>query len=328
MATPHGLAYSWHMYKYLIVLFGLVSAPSFALETDNYLTWGMTLNDSGERLNAMIKEQIDDVLVRANAGGEVSCREITFRIAKRFKTTPGKKLFEDWSADELGPDSIYPTTSFYLGESIFQDTPRFYLKYSGLSPSVQVNGIYFGVDKLSHFGSTGRRYLKHYLKKLRQGFSEEEATRSAIRLGLSNEAGILGIWPSGVYSYGDIEANYQGFVFYKKLCLDTQNSYLKLDEKKQWQLIKEPKIQNYVNPYWDETFNPSFFADVTWERAADVLKRNYCEKFQTPEVIERNQYYQKMGSSHQSYSLNYVNLLKSRNLAPLPQDRSFEALCL
>jgi hypothetical protein len=94
---------------------------------------------------------------------------------------------------------------------------RFYLKYSGLSPNLQINGYYLGADKLSHFASTGRRYLKRYLKKKKKGFSEEDSVQAAIRYGLLNEASVLGWWASGVFSYADMEANYQGLVYYKKI---------------------------------------------------------------------------------------------------------------
>jgi hypothetical protein len=210
----------------LILLFLITGAFSaHALETDNYLSWGITLPDSAEEVNELIRTQIEEVVESTSPKQETSCEEITFRIANRFKTTPRRKLFENYSERNMA-QVMFPSSPYYLKQSIYRNTSRFYLSQSGLSPNLQTNGIYFGVDKLSHFGSTGRRYLKHYLKKLKKGYSPEEAERSAIRLGLSNEARILGLWPSGVFSYGDIEANYQGFRFYKKLCLDQEDTYL------------------------------------------------------------------------------------------------------
>lgn len=298
-----------------------------ALETDNYLAWGMNLPDSGDDLNQLIESQIEDVLSSTSPKQDLSCAQITFRIANRFKTTPRRKLFEDWSEEHL-VSKIYPETPFYLKESIYRNTSRTYLSKSGLSPNLQTKGIYFGVDKLSHFGSTGRRYLKRYLKKIRHGYSPEEAEKSAIRFGLANEARILGLWPSGVFSYGDMEANYQGFLFYKKLCLDEKDTYLEKDSG-QWKLVKTPDIREYVNPYWDETFNQSYLAPGMWARSSRIIKTEYCPLKESSDVKARFQHYQE-NAKDKSRSLLYIEELKASRYyqAPDPLKRqSLNELC-
>ncbi len=223
------------MQKYPRLLLSLVfitlSPVVFALETDNYLSWGLDLKDSSEAINSFMAKQIEEALAKSNEkAGPQTCENVTFEIAKKFKTTPTSKSLETFVNESLDTVNIFPKNPYYLEQSILRNSSRFYLKYSGLSPNLQMNGIYFGADKLSHFASTGRRYLKHYLKKIRKGYSEEEAMQSMIRFGLLNEETVLGIWPSGVFSYGDMEANYQGFVFYKKLCLDDKENYLEQAE--------------------------------------------------------------------------------------------------
>ncbi len=308
----------------LILILLLAVASAHALETDNYLSWGKNLPDSSDDINLLIKTQIEEVL--ASTGKNLSCKQMTFRIANRFKTTPTRKLFEDWSVEELD-SKMFPATPFYLYQSIYRNTDRIYLRHSGLSPNIQAKGIYFGVDKLSHFGSTGRRYLKEYLKNLRKGYSAEEAEKSAIRLGLSNEARILGLWASGVFSYGDMEANYQGLRFYRKLCLDEQDTYLKKDDK-HWKLVKIPDIKDYVNPYWDESFNLSFRGPGMWAVASKVIKRDYCPLKTSEEVVNRFKYYREM--NHKSPSLTYIGQLQLTRYkhAPVPsKNQSIDKLC-
>lgn len=297
-----------------------------ALETDNYLAWGRTLPDSGDDLNQLIAEQIEEVIAETSPKERVSCEAITFRIANRFKTTPRRKLFEDHSSEYLA-EKMYPSTPYYLEESIYRNTGRFYLSKSGLSPNLQTDGIFFGVDKLSHFGSTGRRYLKHYLKKIKRGYSPEEAEKSAIRFGLANEARILGLWPSGVFSYGDMEANYQGFRFYRKLCLDETNTYLE-SVGTGWKLAKKPDIRNYVNPYWDETYNQSYLAPGTWAHASKVIQRDYCPLRKSEDVQARVKAYSDRG--HTSRSLKYIAELQAARYyqAPVPSlSQSIDKLC-
>ncbi len=310
--------------KMLICILMATAFSAHALETDNYLAWGVNLPDSSEDINQLIQTQIEDVITSAKK--DVSCKTITFRVANRFKTTPRRKLFEDWSNEHL-TEKMFPASPYYLKESIYRNTRRIYLSKSGLSPNLQANGIYFGVDKLSHFGSTGRRYLKVFLHELKSGISAEDAEKKAIRMGLSNENGILGLWPSGVFSYGDMEANYQGFRFYKKLCLDEKEPYLeKVDGK--WKLSKIPDIRHYVNPYWDESYNLSFRAAGMWKVSSRVIRDEYCPLKYKKDVESRFRLYNEIAKK--SFSLNYIEELQAINYrrAPDPMKKqSIEKLC-
>ncbi len=312
--------------KTILILLITSAFSAHALETDNYLTWKRTLPDASDELNKLIRNQIEDVLEELSPKEPVSCEQITFRIAKRFKTTPGKKLFENYTEEHLS-EYLYPSSPYYLQESIFRNTRRIYLSKSGMSPNIQANGIYFGVDKLSHFGSTGRRYINNYLKKLKKGYTPEEAERSSIRLGLSNEAQILGLWPSGVFSYGDVEANYQGFRFYKRMCLDQKDTYLERDGVI-WKLAKAPDIRDYVSPYWDETFNQSFLGEGMWRVSSKVIKDEYCNLRSSPEIQNRFEFYRSF--NHTSSSLTYVEELQriGYKQAPVPSEtQSIDKLC-
>lgn len=311
--------------KRLLCLTMMTALSAHALETDNYLSWGVNLPDSGEEINSLIHQQIEEVLAET-AEEDLSCEQVTFRIAHRFKTTPTRKLFEDWSTEQL-TSKMFPLTPHHLHQSIYRHTSRLYMHKAGISPNLQTNGIYFGVDKLSHFGSTGRRYLRKYLKKIKQGYSAEEAEKSAIRFGLANEAGILGIWASGVFSYGDMEANYQGFLFYKKLCLDQKATYLS-KEGASWKMVSVPDIKKYVSPYWDETFNLSYRAPGMWNVSSEVLKDEYCPLKDKQEIQDRMKYYQSF--PHNSTSLAYIAELQASGYkkAPIPyENQSFDQLC-
>lgn len=311
--------------KLFLCLFIASAFSAHALETDNYLSWGVNLPDSGDELNVLIKTQVEEVLEESFDQG-LSCEQVTFRIANRFKTTPRRKLFEDWSSEQL-ESKMFPATPYHLDQTIYRHTSRFYMHKSGISPNVQTNGIYFGVDKLSHFGSTGRRYLSKYLKKMKRGYSAEEAEKAAIRFGLANEAGILGIWASGVFSYGDMEANYQGFRFYKKLCLDQKDTYLQ-KEGDSWKLVSTPDIRHYVNPHWDETFNISYRAPGMWNISSRIIKAEYCALKDSTNVKERFKFYRELG--HSSPSLTYINQLKEQGYKKAPdplKNQSLNILC-
>lgn len=312
----------------LVLAIFLMPMSVEALETDNYLAWEVVLPDSADQVNTFMAEKIQEALDLANERDKTySCEAITVKIAKQFRTTPTSKSLEEFINETIDKENIYPRTPDFLDISILNNT-RFYLKYSGLSPNLQINGFYFGADKLSHFASTGRRYFKRYVRKLKNGYSDEDATKSAIRYGLLNEASVLGWWASGVFSYGDMEANFQGFQYYKRMCLSGEDNYLAQDESGKWKLVKTPDLREYVSAYWDESFNHSFFSKHSWPEVKKSIQNKYCVmQFDSP-VSERMSYYQ--NSPHTSFSLEYIRELQSQGYrnAPVPKDsQNVEEIC-
>jgi len=312
-----------------ILLFTLVlSTQVLALETDNYISWNVELLDAREKINQYMNGEIAQTL-KEKAGKAVSCKELTLAIGEKFRTSPPKKHpMEDFLKFNLSEEYVYPKKHQYRLDSIYQHLFRFYLKYVELAPNMQVGGIYFGTDKLSHFVSTGRRYYEHYKKKIKRGATPEEAVKSAIIFGLKNERSVLGTWSSGVFSYGDMEANYQGLKFYLRLC-EGDNTYLVYDEAtKTWQQRELVKVEEYINPYWDESFNPSYRLPKNWKRTSPTIKRLYCEARGQERVVKRFEHYRAL--NHQSFSLDYIEQLKKEDSKYTPdplKNQSVEQLC-
>jgi hypothetical protein len=310
---------------FLVILF---SVQAFGLETDNYLCWDRSLPNSRTEVNDFMVKKIKEALAKANLQETtLSCEEITFRIARQFKTTPTSKSLEEFVGEMLTKENIYPPQGKFLEMSILNNT-RFYLKYSGLSPNLQINGYYFGADKLSHFASTGRRYFRRYLMMKKKGSTEEEAARAAIRYGLLNEGSVLGWWASGVFSYADMEANYQGLRYYLRMCTSGDSQYLYQNETGKWSLNLKPDLADYVSGHWDETFNQSFFSKKSWKQVRHLIKQRYCDMRNTPNVEKRMKYYR--DQEHTSFSLNYIQELQNerRRLAPIPSlYQSIDELC-
>jgi len=295
----------------MYILFFLIQSV-FALETDNYVTWKRELSDSSEIINEILKEQI---LIAASEETNQDCRSLMEAVSNKFKAflVHGNPL-ENWLKEKLTAEQIYPKDRSYLNESIYRNPLRFYTPLFSLSPNLQVSGIYFGTDKLTHFSSTGRRYFEHYSKKIKSGKSPTEALDSAIRFGLQNEAGPLGIWSSGVFSYADVEANYQGFLFYQNICM-SKNSYM-ISRNGNWKMIRRPDIRLFVNPDWDETHNRSYYSKENWKKISAVLRSEYCPLMKTNLVLKRSEHYRK--NYVESYSMKFIRTLQSSgaNLAP------------
>jgi hypothetical protein len=298
----------------------------WARETDNYLAWGVDLTDARTELNGYISEQIQIVLDKQSRGS--SCEEVTFAIADRFKTgIRYESRFEKWARRQLTAEQIYPKGKVDSNTTIHRDPFYFYMNFAEPAPLLQVNGYYFGTDKLSHFGSIARVYLKKYLRAREEGMSVEQAEERAIQSGLKLEKTILGLLGSGVFSYADLEANYQGFLFLRSMCLDSKKNYLARTSEGNWKLDYSPDVGDYVNAYWDESFYQSYFLKPHWAGVARVLKEKYCSKRQDPRVQARFAFYE--SDSSKSFSVRYLARLREEKSPSTPSDarQDFSAVC-
>jgi hypothetical protein len=83
-----------------------------------------------------------------------------------------------------------------------------------ISPTVNLYGSQFGTDKIAHLFQQGYDYYKIYNRALAEGATPGEAANKAVRWGQKTERTIFGTLVAGVYSNGDLCANYAGLKFY------------------------------------------------------------------------------------------------------------------
>ena len=152
----------------------MAAVSTAALETDQYYTWGRPLADATAALNAKINLEIRRVLDAAEAsrpGNPPACPAIARELRSRLHFGIIQPI-EIWAthsplvprlpatpADELA----FRRTDLYGNHGPFdigRSVPD--------SPTVEVGGVRFGTDKLSHFFSSGwRYYLKYHAAKAR-----------------------------------------------------------------------------------------------------------------------------------------------------------------
>lgn len=291
-----------------------------ALETDNYLVWGKELKDSSRHINRFFREGIEASLKKIPDHDSKSCDEMTKLIAKDFASfLVHDNPVENWLFSVLNSEEIYPATLNYVEESIYREPYLFYIPWFGLAPNIQVSGFYFGTDKLSHFASTGMNYYRIFRKELKRGSTIAEAEKAAINWGIKDEKSVHGYWASGVFSYADLESNYQGLQFYRRFC-ESDSSYLSRVNGN-WELVRYPEIRNFVSAFWDETFELSYRLPENWKKVAPVLREHYCPMRNSRSVSDRFAYYQKSVSSN---GRDYLYSQRESGLVPVPQSFSRE----
>jgi hypothetical protein len=159
--------------------------------------------------------------------------------------------------------------------------------------TLRMGDIYFGEDKFGHLFAFGRRYYNRYLWYIKNGFDENAAVEKVVRWGVMSENTLVGKGVDGIFSHADLEANYQGLLLARDMC-EGGRAYLKQDSPGHWVLVERVDLRNYINPYFDETYNPSHFWGRRRSLVLPLLREEYAQKAHDASVIERfrryNQY--------------------------------------
>jgi hypothetical protein len=278
----------WPIAGLLIAAFALGEAS--ALETDQYYTWGLPLADATPVLDAKINLEIARALAAAEVGtpgGPPTCQAIAQELRGRLHFVILQPI-EVWvTQSSLVPR--LPTTpveelSFRRDNLNGNHGPLDAGRWIPDSPTVEVNGVRFGTDKISHFFSSGWRYRDKYLAAKSRGSSDEEARDAAIRWGILEERTTNGLLTDGVFSRSDLEANFGGMLFYLGLC-DGPDPLLAL-EGGRWKVHRPFDWRDYVTPGWDESYHASIYSASRWRKVRPRLIA-YCGRRNDPEVVER-----------------------------------------
>lgn len=301
-------------------------------EVDHYLSWGHPLSDSApvlnQKMNRMLKDGIESL------PSDCSCEYAASTLLSQFGVKLNSDL-EQWIKGSNSLDLYKPNLDEALENSIFRiasnsSTLDPFEKTSlaiQLDEIINIDGIYFGIDKLSHFTGSGYLYYQSYL--VFKDHPDVHAEEMAIWFGILGEKSIIGRIASGVFSYADLEANYQGLLFGRRMCEGKDPLLTK--SARGWELIRPFDIRNYVNPLWDESYNPSFYYDgfnlTLMPKNTPVLQHlpEYCQTYTSPFVQDLFHYYDSY--SFESFSHSFLKSLIQDERIPDPSPFNIRKLC-
>jgi hypothetical protein len=270
------------------------TAPAGAIETDQYYAWGREIADSTDVINAKVNVEIQAVLDRVNAKRSwprMSCHQVLKRIRGHFRLFIFHDLelwVDNCSLVERVPATPEEELRFRERYLYSNHGPFDVGTWMPPSPTIELAGVRVGTDKLTHFFSEGWLSYQRYRRARGRGLSHEEAERRAIDRGILIERFILGTAASGVFSLADLEADYEGLLFFRNLCDPESPGLRRTDEG--WRLVEPFDFRDHVSPEWDESYQPSIFTARRWEKVEPVLLR-YCPLLHTPEVALRRRAY-------------------------------------
>ena len=198
----------------LIIL--LLSLESFSVETDQFMTWDIQLKNSKMFVNRYINNEIKLVLKKINKKkSSRKCEKVAQKLlawngrSTDFLSIIEKTMYEHPEVDRW--PAVNVSQRGVVEESIYADVDYFKHKVFGIN--IQLDGIYMGTDKLGHFVTVGLAYYRKYLFHKWLGRTKQESIEKAFKRGIFSEKTYYGNIISGVFSYADLEANYQGLLY-------------------------------------------------------------------------------------------------------------------
>jgi hypothetical protein len=171
-------------------------------------------------------------------------------------------------------------------ESIYLVEP---IDYLTLSPTVNLYGVQFGTDKLEHMFQQGYRYYRIYTDATLQGDTPQAAARKAVRWGQFTERTYFGWMVSGVFSNGDLYANYIGMKFYQGLSQpitigDSVRPAILVQNDGVWSFNPSANLQNdlirpFLSEHLNEALNPSVYAFTIYPAIRDIVRTQDCPEW-------------------------------------------------
>jgi hypothetical protein len=276
----------------VIAAFGalaLAASPTHAAETEPHYGWQHPPADDTAAIDVAVNARLQAALHDVNARGDraqLACRDVALAVTAPLWATAGwyfVGLTRSWHLD-VRPQSATEYVDEFLPVSTYRDAHLWpFGKFVPFDPAVRVGDVVFGTDKLGHLFTNGARAYRHYVRALDEGATVEDAERVAWMVGVDEEHAILGQWASGIFSFGDLEANASGLRFHRSLCEGREPGLTFVDDA--WHL--QPfSIAAWVTPCFDEAFEPSAYP----EGDRDALQhdiRALCTRWQRDDVQQR-----------------------------------------
>lgn len=235
----------------------LCGRVALGTETDQFTTPRAPLYDIGPELSRKVV-----AIIEADRTGR-DPEEILFEwVGKNVFSSRLTKWVRSFRADEA-PVRFRPRVRGSIYRTALSPVPASFLVDA---PTVRVHGYYVGTDKIDHFFQQGHGYFVRVERRKAMGMDEAAAIAAVVAHGVRQEHKYFGTLASGVYSNGDLAANYAGMKFYQNLRQtvkigDAVRAPLFEKTADGWRLragvepsrILEPFLSNHL----DESLNPS-----------------------------------------------------------------------
>ena len=304
-----------------ILISTFIFQVSFAAEIDSVTPRKLKLDNSLSIINTIFNQRLQEGVEKANAhrdyiedieeyidednfcDEEVLYTELRKAIYQSFTASWGLKGYDlDQQLRSLLSRQSY---SLSLNDSIYRDIDYlegFSLNLKELSDVVNIDGHLIGLDKIGHFFAEGWQYfeLTHY---------ENQSIDQALKWGRQQEAGKFGYSTTGIFSFSDLVANFNGWRFWNKVLLKEDDPlkglianffnrpYITCETQiiasiknrkivKAWEYNSRFDLSDYIDGTWDEGNNCNSYQDPMIEEKVTLRIKNVDPDFSCPFIAE------------------------------------------
>ena len=256
----------------LLLLAAVLSPAAVAYETDQFSGRLNDIADSTAALDERVNRSIAEAV--ANWHGPRNDKRVVDNIYYDIGGLHWVDRIERWAMNSGEVEHLQ--TSRY--RSIYRGHPIWATRVAGLfgtGPTIKVNDVLIGSDKLGHFLSQGRKFWLRYRRY------EDEA--KAAEHSAYTERALFGQMTTGVYSNADLVANYEGYRFYRSLFEDDVvpgKPAILVWKDGRWVVQRPFTWADFVNEYWDEALNVNDFDDLLYPHMKTRLE-SFCPDYRT-----------------------------------------------
>ncbi len=254
-----------------IILASLLLSPSlYSAEADNFTARKLVVEDVREEVNALANTYLEKAVKSLSQSSKCDQDQLYTELRKYFANHSKGELVKEILYKETIAKNTLPLKESVYGEwsvsnGYLLGNKKAALSPLALSPLIRIGEHSIGVDKLEHMFGMGFSYFtKHHLKN--------KSIDSVLSRGVLAEKTILGgnIIATGVFSYADLSANFNGMRFWNHVLLKNNDilgaeynrgPFIKCEDNK-WAVNTEKSIDfaDYVDASFDESLNCSKFA--------------------------------------------------------------------
>ncbi|MBF0313513.1 MAG: hypothetical protein HQK52_08850 [Oligoflexia bacterium] len=246
----------------LLLLFAH-SSCLYATEVDSFTNRLTLQKDSTNELNNITNEFLKRCVDEANDKSLTTLKELytscTAILGGNLPWSPIENFLNQTerieSRGEKRADSIY---------SLMNRRDGFALYIASLGHTIRMGELIIGIDKIGHFFQEGYSYYN-------STYLNDSGIRSALDSGEYQERTYYGLMTTGVYSYSDLNANFQGLLFWNSL---TKTEFNEAEVFKPYIIWK--------NNQWQQ--NPEHLFDWRVYVDAGMDESQNCNTYKTPAI--------------------------------------------
>ena len=258
--------------RLLLALLLLLSVPALvgAYETDQFNNRQQAIKDSTSILNHQVTQAIAGVII--GLGNEPRDKKVVDGIYYKIGGKHWVDKLERFAMDSSEVEKLITPPH----ESIYSGHPLYATRVAGLfgvGPTLKINGVLVGTDKLGHFLSQGRKYYRRWVKLQDESKAAEHSAYT--------ERAIFGQMTTGSYSNADLVANFEGYRFYRSLFEDdiiSGKPAIIAWEDDHWIMQRPFDWADHVNDYWDEALNINHYDVLLYSRMKTRLL-TFCDSY-------------------------------------------------